>query len=62
MPAVILDTDFLSSFLKIGCCDLVRKLYQIDQAFIPTAVHRELAQTTLLPELLAIPWITVRIL
>ena len=59
MPTVILDTDFLSSFLKIGRCDLVRRLYQIEQATIPTAVHRELAQTTLLPQLLAIPWITV---
>jgi predicted nucleic acid-binding protein len=59
MPTVILDTDFLSSFLKIGRCDLVRLLYQIEQATIPTAVHRELAQTTLLPQLLAIPWITV---
>ena len=54
MPTVILDTDFLSSFLKIGCCDLIRLLYQVKQATIPTAVHRELAQTTLLPQLLAI--------
>ena len=59
MPTVILDTDFLSSFLKIGRCDLVRRLYQVTQTTIPTAVHRELAQTTLLSQLLAIPWITV---
>lgn len=59
MPTVILDTDFLSSFLKIGRCDLIRQLYQVEQATIPTAVHRELAQTTLLPRLLAILWITV---
>jgi predicted nucleic acid-binding protein len=59
MPTVILDTDFLSSFLKIGRCDLIRLLYQTDQAVIPTAVHRELAQTDLLPQLLAIPWIVV---
>lgn len=59
MPTVILDTDFLSSFLKIGCCDLIRLLYQVNRVIIPTAVHRELAQTTLLPQLLAIPWITV---
>ena len=59
MPAVILDTDFLSSFLKVDRCDLIRQLYQVEQAIIPTAVHRELAQTTLLPQLLAIPWITV---
>jgi predicted nucleic acid-binding protein len=59
MPAIILDTDFLSSFLKIGRCDLIRRLYQIEQATIPIAVHRELAQTDLLPQLLAIPWIIV---
>ena len=58
MSTVILDTDFLSSFLKIGRCDLIRMLYQIEQATIPTAVHRELAQTALLPQLLAISWIT----
>lgn len=59
MPTVILDTDFLSSFLKIGRCDLIRSLYQVDQALIPVAVHRELAQTDLLPQLLAVPWIVV---
>jgi predicted nucleic acid-binding protein len=57
MPTIILDTDFLSSFLKIGRCDLIRLFYQVEQAIIPTAVHRELAQTDLLPQLLAIPWI-----
>jgi predicted nucleic acid-binding protein len=59
MPTIILDTDFLSSFLKTGRCDLIRSFYQIEQATIPTAVHRELAQTSLLPQLLAIPWIVV---
>jgi predicted nucleic acid-binding protein len=59
MPTIILDTDFLSSFLKIGRCGLIRSLYRIEQAVIPTAVHRELAQTDLLPQLLAIPWIDV---
>lgn len=59
MPTVILDTDFLSSFLKIDRCDLIRSLYQVEQAFIPAAVHRELAQTDLLTHLLAIRWINV---
>jgi predicted nucleic acid-binding protein len=59
MLTVILDTDFLSSFLKIGRCELIRRLYQTEQVFIPTSVHRELAQTNLLPQLLAIPWIVV---
>jgi len=30
MPTIILDTDFLSSFLKIGRCDLIRAFYQIE--------------------------------
>lgn len=59
MPTILLDTDFLSSFLKIDRCDLIRSFYQVEQVFIPAAVHRELAQTDLLTELLAIPWISV---
>jgi predicted nucleic acid-binding protein len=59
MPTILLDTDFLSSFLKIDCCDLIRSLYQVDQVFIPAAVHRELAPTDLLTRLLSIPWISV---
>jgi predicted nucleic acid-binding protein len=59
MPTVILDTDFLSSFLKINRCHLIRTFYRVDQAFIPAAVHRELARTDLLKHLLAIHWISV---
>lgn len=59
MPTIVLDTDFLSSFLKIGRCDLIRTFYQVEQALIPAAVHRELAQTDLLTPLLAIRWISV---
>lgn len=59
MPTIILDADFLSSFLKIGRCDLIRSLYQVERALIPVAVHRELAQTDLLTPLLATGWIDV---
>jgi len=59
MPTVILDTDFLSSFLKIERCYLVQTLYQVEQALIPIAVHRELARTDLLQKLLAVRWIKV---
>jgi predicted nucleic acid-binding protein len=59
MPTVILDTDFLSSFLKINRCPLIRTFYRIERAFIPAAVHRELARTDLLTHLLAIQWISV---
>ena len=54
MPILILDTDFLSSLLKIDRCDLMQTLYQVEQAIIPAAVQRELAQTNLLTQLLAI--------
>jgi predicted nucleic acid-binding protein len=59
MTTIILDTDFLSSFLKIGRCDLIRALYQVERVLIPVAVHRELAQTDLLTPLLATGWIDV---
>jgi hypothetical protein len=59
MPTIILDTDFLSSLLKIDRCDLIRTLYQVDRVYIPAAVHRELARTDLLTRLLEIPWIDV---
>ena len=59
MPTVLVDTDFLSSFLKVGRCELIRSLYQVEQVLIPAAVYRELAQTDLLTRLLAIPWIRV---
>lgn len=59
MPTLILDTDFLSSFLKIDRCQLIQDFYRVEQALIPTAVHRELAQTDLLADLLVIRWISV---
>jgi len=59
MPTLIFDTDFLSSFLQIGHCELIREFYQVDQAWVPAAVYRELAQTDLLTLLLAVPWLRV---
>lgn len=59
MPTLIFDTDFLSSFLQIGRCELIREFYQVDQAWVPAAVYRELAQTDLLTLLLAVPWLRV---
>jgi len=59
MPTIIFDADFLSSFLKIERCELVRTFYQVERALVPAAVYRELAQTDLLRSLLAIPWIHI---
>jgi predicted nucleic acid-binding protein len=57
MPTVILDSDFLSSFLKIDRCELIRIFYRLETALIPAAVHREIAQTDLLGQLLETGWI-----
>jgi predicted nucleic acid-binding protein len=59
MATVILDTDFLSSFLKIEQCDLIRALYTDARVTIPLAVYRELAATDLLRILLSLDWIKV---
>jgi predicted nucleic acid-binding protein len=57
MPNIVLDSDFLSSFLKVARCELIRSLYEVERVVIPAAVHRELAQTDLLPRLLETEWI-----
>ena len=56
---VILDTDFLSAFLKIDRLSLVKGLYQAEQLLVPPAVYREASQTSLLQRLAAIPWLRV---
>jgi predicted nucleic acid-binding protein len=57
---VILDADFLSAFLKIERLPLLLTFYQIERFYVPSAVYRELAVTSLLPSLLAIPWIGIK--
>ncbi|HEY77208.1 MAG TPA: hypothetical protein G4O00_13710 [Thermoflexia bacterium] len=59
MPTVILDTDFLSAFLKIERLDLVRDLFRVEVVWIPPAVHREIAQTDLLTRLVDTEWLEV---
>ncbi|NTU62171.1 MAG: hypothetical protein HGB05_01920 [Chloroflexi bacterium] len=59
MTTIIIDTDFLSSLLKIGQSELIRSFYATAPIRIPIAVHRELARTNLLPALLALKWIEV---
>ncbi|MFL6192528.1 MAG: hypothetical protein ACJ75H_00045 [Thermoanaerobaculia bacterium] len=57
---VVFDTDFLSAFLKIDRLDLVRRFFQVEAAFVPPAVYREIARTDLLEKLVAVPWIQVQ--
>lgn len=56
---VVIDADFLSSFLKIERLLLVAQYYQVDEVVIAPAVYREIAQTTLLPALSALTWIRI---
>ncbi len=60
MPNVVLDTDFLSSFLKIERLDLVRDFFQTENLLVPAAVYREIAVTPFLPALTALDWIQIR--
>lgn len=60
MVKVVLDSDFLSSFLKIEALDSVRQYFRVDTLLLPPAVFREVAVTTLLPRLTAAKWLEVR--
>lgn len=57
--AVILDTDFLSAFLKIGRLELVRDFYGAETLVVPAAVVAELSRTPLLQDLSRISWIRI---
>jgi predicted nucleic acid-binding protein len=56
---VILDSDFLSAFLKIEQMPLIRSLYQVETVVVPPAVYREIALTNLLTYLTALTWIEI---
>ncbi|HKI04428.1 MAG TPA: hypothetical protein VKK31_20790 [Thermoanaerobaculia bacterium] len=59
---VVLDTDFLSAFLKIDRLSLVKDFYGIEELLVPPAVYREVSLTDLLPGLVSIPWIRIQLL
>lgn len=56
----MLDTDFLSSFLKIKRLPLVRDFYQAEDLLIPPAVYREVSVTRISTELAELPWVRVQ--
>jgi len=60
VQVVILDSDFLSAFLKIERLPLVRDFFGADILWVPPAVYREISLTDLLSPVIAIPWIQVR--
>ncbi len=59
MIKIILDTDFLSSFLKIGQLELVRDFYQVTQVYITPSVYREIGKSALLMELKKRTWVCI---
>lgn len=59
MTEVVLDSDFLSAFLKIDELPLVRELHRTESVTIPPAVFREVSLTPLLTRLTAMPWVRV---
>lgn len=60
MVRVVVDTDFLSAFLKTESLDLVRDYFRVEKLILPGAVYREVAVTSLLPRLAATAWLELR--
>ncbi len=57
---IILDTDFLSSFLKIDKLDLVKDFFGEDLLYIPLSVLKEISQTELISNLIEKKYIIVK--
>jgi len=56
---VVLDTDFLSAFLKIDRLSLVRDFYGVEVLLVPPAVFREVSRTQLVESLAGLSWVRV---
>ena len=57
---IVIDTDFLSSFLKIGRVNLVKDFFNVDYISIPLAVFTEIGKTDLVDKLIETDWIKIR--
>ena len=57
--AIVLDTDFLSSFLKIDRLSLIRDFYAVETLLVPPAVYHQVSRTKLVEGLAALPWIHI---
>ena len=57
---VVLDADFLSSFLKIGRVDLIRDFFNVESVSIPLAVFTEIGKTRLASTLIQTDWIKIK--
>lgn len=60
-PSIVLDSDFLSAFLKIDRLSRVRDFYQVDALLVPPAVYREVSLTRHLALLASLSWVRVEI-
>lgn len=58
--SVVLDTDFLSAFLKIERLSLVKDVFQVEFLLVPSAVYSELSVTSLGKTLAKLPWVQVK--
>lgn len=59
MTRVVLDADFISSFLKIGRLALIQAYYRTEFLLIPPAVRREVGWTQLSATLENLAWVRV---
>ena len=57
---VVIDTDFLSSFLKIQKLELIRDFFNVESISIPLAVFNEIAKTNLVDLVLKVEWIKIQ--
>lgn len=57
--SIILDTDFLSSFLKIGRLNLVKDFFNVKFLHLPVSVMREISTTDLMKEFLNMDYIKI---
>jgi len=57
---IVCDTDFLSSFFKIGRLSLVKNFFGEESLYIPVSVFREIAKTDMITDLLNKNWVKVK--
>ncbi|KAB2945340.1 MAG: hypothetical protein MPEBLZ_02414 [Candidatus Methanoperedens nitroreducens] len=56
---VIIDADFLSSFLKIGKLALIKNFFKVEKLFIPVAVFNEIARTKLVKHVFEVKYLQI---
>jgi len=57
--AVIIDADFLISFLKIGKLALIKDFFKVEKLYIPVAVFSEIARTKLVNHVLDVKYLQI---